>query len=141
MTDGPGGGLRVMLVEDEPANRALIRAILARARHPALVRHVLHEAASIGEARLILATEAIDVILLDVHLPDGSGLDLAAEVRASDRPPVRIVIVSASVLPLERSQAVASGADAFLAKPFGAADLVDVLVELVTGAGTGPGTV
>ena len=47
---------------------------------------------------------------------------------------VRIVIVSASVLPAERSRAVDSGADAFLGKPFGATDLIDVLVALAPGA-------
>jgi CheY-like chemotaxis protein len=134
VTGASGGGLRILLVEDEAANRALIRAILSRARQPELAGHVLHEAATIGEARAILATEAIDLILLDVRLPDGSGLDLAAEVRASARPAVRIVIISASVLPAERSRAVESGADAFLGKPFGATDLVDVLVGLATGA-------
>ena len=129
-----GGGVRLLLVEDEQANRALIRAILSRARQPELAGHVLHEAATIGEARAVLATEPIDVILLDVRLPDGSGLDLAAEVRASERPAVRIVIVSASVLPAERSRAVDSGADAFLGKPFGATDLIDTLVALAPGA-------
>jgi CheY-like chemotaxis protein len=131
MSGGPGGGLRILLVEDELANRALIRAILARAKAPALAGHVLHEAATIGAARAILAASPIDVILLDVRLPDGSGPDLAAEVRASDRPAVRIIIVSASVLPADRSQAVASGADEFLGKPFGAADLVNAIVGLV----------
>ena len=134
MTGRTGGGLRLLLVEDEQANRALIRAILSRARQPELAGHVLHEAATIGEARAILATEPIDVILLDVRLPDGSGLDLAAEVRASSRPAVRIIIISASVLPAERSRAVESGADAFLGKPFGAKDLIDVLVALAPGA-------
>lgn len=128
------GGLRILLVEDEQANRALIRAILSRARQPELAGHTLHEAATIGQARAVLASEPIDVLLLDVRLPDGSGLDLAAEIRASDRPAVRIVIVSASVLPAERSRAVESGADAFLGKPFGATDLLDVLVGFAPGA-------
>jgi CheY-like chemotaxis protein len=134
VTRGTRGGLCLLLVEDEQANRALIRAILSRARQPELAGHVLHEAATIAGARAILATEPIDVILLDVRLPDGSGLDLAAEVRASERPAVRIVVISASVLPAERSRAVESGADAFVGKPFGAKDLIDVLVALAPGA-------
>jgi CheY-like chemotaxis protein len=134
VTRETGGGPRLLLVEDEGTNRALIRAILSRARQPELAGHVLHEAATIGQARAILATEPIDVILLDVRLPDGNGLDLAAEVRASARPAVRIVIVSASVLPAERSRAIDSGADAFLGKPFGATDLIDALVALAPGA-------
>jgi CheY-like chemotaxis protein len=56
----------------------------AQCRHaePVSGGHVLHEAATIREARAILAREPIDVILLDVRPPDGSGLDLAAEVAA-----------------------------------------------------------
>ena len=46
-------------------------------------------------------------------------------------------MVSASVLPAERSRAVAGGADAFLAKPFGATDLVEVLARMAPGGGNG----
>ncbi|MCI0582978.1 MAG: response regulator [Chloroflexi bacterium] len=134
MSGGPGAGLRILLVEDEPANRALVRAILGRSREPALLGHVVHEAASVAEARAILAASPIDVALLDVRLPDGNGLDLAAEIRASGQGATRIVIVSASVLPAERSRAVETGADAFVGKPFGAAELVEVLTTLGHGA-------
>jgi DNA-binding response OmpR family regulator len=128
-----GAGMRILLVEDEPANRALIRAILARARDAALEGHVLLEAGTVAEAREILGAGPIDVILLDVRLPDGSGLDLAAEIRRSQSAAARIVIVSASVLPAERSRAIASGADAFLGKPFGAGELVETLTALGRG--------
>lgn len=133
-------GIGILVVEDEPANRALIRAILARATAPALRGHVLHEAGSLAQARAILAAEPIDVILLDVRLPDGNGLELAADVRAWASRAARIVIVSASVLPAERSRAVEAGADAFLGKPFGAAELVDLLARLAPSGGTGSGT-
>jgi len=137
VSDGTGAGLRILLVEDEPANRALIRAILGRSREPALLGHVVHEAASVAEARAILGASPIDVALLDVRLPDGNGLDLAAEIRASRHAATRIVIVSASVLPAERSRAVESGADAFIGKPFGATELVNVLADLAAGHGDG----
>lgn len=130
-----GAGLRILLVEDEPANRALIRAILGRARDPALRDHVLHEAATSADATAILTTDPLDVVLLDVRLPDGSGLDLAAQIRGSSGPAPRIVIISASVLPAERSRAIESGADAFLGKPFSAAELVELLVGLAPDRG------
>ncbi|TAJ99871.1 MAG: response regulator [Chloroflexota bacterium] len=130
MSKSADAGLRILLVEDEPANRALIRAILARAREAALEGYVLLEAGTIAEARAILASEPLDVVLLDVRLPDGTGLDLAAEIRASQTATARIVIVSASVLPAERSRAIESGADAFLGKPFGAVELVETLTAL-----------
>jgi CheY-like chemotaxis protein len=119
------------LVEDEPANRALVRAIIARTDRAELRGTVLHEVATIAEARTVLASHPVDIVLVDVRLPDGNGLDLATELRA--RPgagPDKVVIVSASVLPAERMSALATGADAFLAKPFDPRDLVALIVRL-----------
>ena len=128
MTDRVGAGPRILLVEDEPANRALVRAIIARTDRPELRGAVLHEAGSIAEARALLAGHTVDVLLVDVRLPDGNGLDLATELRAHPGAgPAKIVIVSASVLPAERTSALATGADAFLAKPIDSSDLLDVL--------------
>ena len=59
---------------------------------------------------------------MDVRLPDGSGLDLVREIKA-DRPDLGVVVMSASVLPEEREHAMHSGCDAFLGKPYVAADL------------------
>jgi CheY-like chemotaxis protein len=127
--------MRVLLVEDEPANRALVRAILARADRERLGEVVLREAGTIADARSILATEPVDVVLLDVRLPDGSGLDLAADLRAgSGGAPPRIVVLSASVLSTERTMALAAGADDFLGKPFSSMDLVNVLQAVTTPA-------
>lgn len=130
MTDGVRPGPRILLVEDEPANRALVRAIIARSDRPGLRGIVLHEAATIAEARSVLARHEVDIALVDVRLPDGNGLDLATELRAHPGAgPAKIVIVSASVLPVERTSALATGADAFLAKPFDPADLVELIVR------------
>ncbi len=128
MTDRVGPGPRILLVEDEPANRALVRAIIARTDRDRLQGAVLHEAASIADARSVLASHTIDIVLVDVRLPDGNGLDLAAELRATQGlEHTRVVVVSASVLSSERALALASGADAFLGKPFLAADLLDII--------------
>ena len=131
MTDRVRSGPRILLVEDEPANRALVRAIIARTDRAELRGTVLHEVATIAEARTVLASHPVDIVLVDVRLPDGNGLDLATELRA--RPgagPDKVVIVSASVLPAERMSALATGADAFLAKPFDPTDLVALIVRL-----------
>ena len=118
-------------MEDEPTNRALVRAVFATVDRRELRGIVLHEAATIAEARAALARHAIDIVLVDVRLPDGNGLDLAAELTRQPRVgPAKVVIVSASVLPAERSSATATGADAFLAKPFDPADLIELIVGL-----------
>lgn len=131
MTDLP---MRVLLVEDEPLNRALVRAILAR--DTGLPAITLLEANTIAAARRILAAEAVDVVLLDVRLPDGSGLALARELRAETDSaqvgPPFVAILSASVLEGEREAAAASGADEFLGKPFAPRDLVALLERFWT---------
>jgi len=134
VTDRRAVGPQVLLVEDEAANRALVRAIVERTDRSELHGTVLHEAGTIAEARSVLARHAVDVVLLDVRLPDGNGLDLAADLRA-DPAGVRakVVIVSASVLPGQRASALATGADAFLAKPFDPSEMVELIVRLLAG--------
>jgi CheY-like chemotaxis protein len=131
MTDRVRSGPRILLVEDEPANRALVRAIIARTDRAEFHGIVLLEAATIAEARTVLSSQPVDIALVDVRLPDGNGLDLATELGArSGTGPAKVVIVSASVLPAERTSALATGADAFLAKPFDPRDLVELIVRL-----------
>jgi CheY-like chemotaxis protein len=122
----------VLVVEDEAPNRALLRAVLARSQNERLREALLLEATDLATARRHLAENAVDVVLLDVRLPDGNGLALAEELRALDdavRP--RIVILSASVLPGDRDAALRSGVDRFLGKPYRPLELVETLVDLL----------
>ena len=136
MSDPRRDVIRVLLVEDEPVNRALVRAIIARA-DPATVPEVdLVEAATIADARSMLAGGSFDAVLVDVRLPDGSGLDLIGEIRERERE-VKVIVVSASVLPAERASALATGADGFLAKPFGSATLMEAVAREIARAQAG----
>jgi len=128
MADRPARPVRVLVLEDEDANRALIRAIVNRARDSDLPTIELFEAGTLADARAMMAREPFDVLLLDVRLPDGNGLDLATEFRGrplAERP--QIIVLSASVLATERAAALETGADAFLAKPFGSRELIELL--------------
>lgn len=129
------GGVVVLLVEDEPRNRALVEAVLSRAEDPRLCGAEILEAPDIAAARRHLAEAAtIDIILLDIRLPDGNGLDLAREI-ARDAAPPPILILSASVLPSERDAALRSGADEFMGKPFRAQDLYATMARLLDDRG------
>jgi two-component system, OmpR family, KDP operon response regulator KdpE len=122
----------ILLIEDEGPNRALARAVLARSTDPRVAAIVLLEAPNLATAREILASERVDLVLLDVRLPDGDGLSLAAEIheQAGKERPV-VVVLSASVLPSERDAALRTGADAFLAKPYHPAELVATVTRLL----------
>jgi len=125
----------VLVVEDEEPIRALLRAILARASGERLRGMVLLEAADLTSARVILASRQVDLVLLDVRLPDGNGLSLipGEDERTAATP--SFVVLSASVLPNERAVALAAGAADFLAKPYRPADLIEVITEQLRARG------
>jgi CheY-like chemotaxis protein len=124
---GDGRALRVLVVEDEPVNRALLRAVLLGKVGATLGQVEVTETDTLAGARAAVSGRP-DVIILDVRLPDGIGLDLLGELPAPGRPGrPYIIVMSASVLPADREAARRSGGDAFLAKPFLPADLVALL--------------
>jgi two-component system, OmpR family, KDP operon response regulator KdpE len=123
----------ILILDDDLVNRSLIRAILTRADDATIRDAILHEAGSLAEARVILDREIVDLLLLDVHLPDGLGLTLATDLSRErpDRP--AILALTASVLPADQRAALDAGCDAFLAKPFPARDLVAASARLLDG--------
>lgn len=131
------GRRRILLVEDEALNRTLVRAVLARAGDDTVRAAEVLEAPTIAAARECLSAGDVDVVLLDMNLPDGNGLALAGEIAAhrpaSERPRPTVVAVTASVLPQDRAAALAAGCDGFLDKPYAAADLVAVVAEHLAG--------
>ena len=102
----------ILAVEDEPLNRRLLHAVLEPAGYKVV------DAATLAEARAWLALNAPDLILLDLRLPDGNGLDLARELKGSDsRRMIPIVAATASAMPPVKIDADDAGCDGFLAKP------------------------
>ena len=121
----------VLVVEDEEPNRALLRAILGRAPDERLRGITLLEAGDLASARDVLATRHVDLVLLDVRLPDGNGLSLIPHESEWTPGTPLFVVLSASVLPTERAAALASGASDFLAKPYRPADLIESVIDLL----------
>jgi CheY-like chemotaxis protein len=124
---------RILLVEDEELNRTLVKAVLSRAQIAAVRDAEVLDASSLASAREKLGTEDVDLILLDMNLPDGNGLTLASELAAGKvapgRPRPTVVAVTASVLPQDRAAALEAGCDGFLDKPYAAADLVATVAD------------
>jgi CheY-like chemotaxis protein len=119
---------KILLVEDEELNRTLVKAVLARADVAAVREAAVIDAFTLASAREKLGTEDVDLVLLDMNLPDGNGLSLARELATAVTPAGRrkpaVVAVTASVLPQDRAAAIEAGCDGFLDKPYAAADLV-----------------
>nr|WP_314071808.1 response regulator [uncultured Roseococcus sp.] len=82
--------------------------------------------ASRAEASAALLTSVFDAVVLDLMLPDGSGLDLLAELRAR-RSPVPVLLLTARDSVADRIAGLDAGADDYLGKPF---DLDEVAARL-----------
>lgn len=132
-----GDRLRILVVEDDATNLVLLRAVLSRSADTRLRAAAIAVVGTLADARLAVLDRP-ELILLDVRLPDGNGLDLARDLAGrADRP--RILVLSASVLPADRSAALAAGADGFLSKPYRPADLSAACASLLDDTGRVPG--
>ncbi|THU02572.1 response regulator [Lampropedia puyangensis] len=113
-------GLVVLLVEDERELRVTLRDLLL------LEGFTVHACASLADARAVFqhtgADGGIDIVLLDLGLPDGEGEMLLAEIRARRTTPV--IILSARHLEHQKVRLLDAGADDYLVKPFSFKELL-----------------
>jgi len=86
-------------------------------------------ASCVSEAHAILATLSPDIALLDLHLPDGSGLDVVRAIRARSASAF-VAILTAFDTQQMKSTCLAAGADAFLSKATGLVELPTLLVSI-----------
>jgi two-component system KDP operon response regulator KdpE len=107
--------LTALLVEDEPQIRRFVRAALEEEGW-----HVF-EAATLQRGLIDAGTRTPDLIVLDLGLPDGDGIDFIADIRKWS--PVPIIVLSARVQESEKIRALDAGADDYLTKPFGVGEL------------------
>ena len=105
----------LLIVEDD---RALGEGVRLALQGPALDARLCH---SLGEARARLSQQPFGLVLLDVNLPDGSGLDLLQELRRTGGPPV--ILLTANDLETDIVAGLELGADDYITKPFSLAVL------------------
>jgi len=120
-----------MLVDDHADFRRLIAAWLHR--HSDL--EVVAEAGSLAEARNRTAAVRCDVVVLDLGLPDGNGVDLIEDVRESNAG-AAVLILSASLHPTNLERATEAGADEILDKLASPGEIVTTIRRLGTGEPT-----
>ncbi len=104
-------GKTIFIVEDLHDIRFFLQKVLAKTGVKILF------AASLSEARALFnKTSNIDLILLDIRLPDGDGYDLAVEFKAK-RPNIPIIAQTAYAMQGEKEKSVQFGCDDFITKP------------------------
>jgi CheY-like chemotaxis protein len=119
---------RILVVDDTPDTRRLMRRVLERASI------AVTEAATGEEGLEAIRRERPDAVVLDLRLPGMSGFDVARAVRADPDPAIArtpILACSASVQPEVRREALDAGCDAFEGKPFEVRTFADLLLGLI----------
>lgn len=107
---------KVLIVDDEPQIRRLLRAVLERADY------AIVEAGNAREAATLLRGERPDIILLDLGLPDRDGLELVPIFKQQSQ--TTLIVVSARDATDEKVAALDLGADDYLTKPFDTDELL-----------------
>jgi len=105
----------VLVIEDEPQMQRFLRASLTSHGFRLL------EAGTSAEAIAEATTHSPEIILLDLGLPDGDGIDLTRKLREWSRVP--IIVISARGREEDKVEALDAGADDYLTKPFGMNEL------------------
>ena len=126
---------RIFLLEDDTAlNRGITMALTGSDR-------AVTQAVSFTEAREMLAAAQFDLYILDINLPDGSGLELLRLMRQNgDQTPV--ILLTANDLELDEVTGLEAGADDYITKPFSLAVLrARVNAQLRRSAPAAPGRV
>jgi len=119
---------RILVVDDEPSLRELMRAALEPP-------HDVAEAANATEAIELWRTHDPDVVLLDVMLPGASGIDILRDVRADETlARTRVIVVSAWDAASDRERVEEQGIDGFISKPFLPEELITMVERLLAEA-------
>jgi two-component system, cell cycle response regulator DivK len=113
---------RVLVIEDNPENSRLVEKILTKSGYDCIISPT----ATDGLARL--ASEHVDLVLLDMSLPGMDGWEAAGVIKHDPRTSgVPIIALTAHAMDEHRARALEAGCDAFMAKPFRPAELVALI--------------
>jgi len=122
--------LRVLIADDQPANRTVLTRILERAGHK------VQQACDGEEALDQLELDNVDLAIVDMHMPRLSGLDVLRQLRymqaGGRRTPV--IVLSADATAQAARDAEEAGAPAFLTKPVMVARLLETIADLISPA-------
>jgi CheY-like chemotaxis protein len=123
-------GLRVLVAEDNATNQKLVSAMLDQQGHAVTL---------VGDGRLAVERaiqEPFDLILMDVQMPEMSGLEATAAIRTHEEGTGRhvpIVALTARAMAGDREQCLAAGMDAYVSKPVRAAELFAAIDSVLAG--------
>ena len=106
----PPAQCRILCIDDHDDTSEMLKLLLAQQDYEVRTAATMHQALELAPHH------KFDLYVLDRHLPDGSGLELCAKLQQVT-PGVPCVFYSGDAYAVHRSQALAAGADAYVAKP------------------------
>ncbi len=130
MTATTTAPLRIMLVDDSQLVRHGIKTVLSAQSDPPM--HVVAEAATLAEAVSECLRTKPDIVLLDIRLPDGSGIDACRKITAQ-LPHTRVIMLTSFSNDVFIYDAVTAGAHGYLMKEIDPAGLVQALNDVAAG--------
>jgi len=113
---------RILLVEDHESTAEVVGRLLSRHGHE------VWKAYSYLQAREIAMQQAVEVLVCDLHLPDGNGFDLLSEIKINK--PVKGVVLSGHGSPEDMAHSRQVGFDAHLVKPFDLTEMEQTLSDI-----------
>jgi DNA-binding response OmpR family regulator len=128
------GEKNILLVEDDQDISMLVATILKRKS----IDYQIRIASSGTEARPLIATKKWDLIILDLMLPDVSGLTLLKEARQRQDKSTLLVVLSGVMDTAVRAECLEAGASAFFAKPFRPEEIAGAIDALLRTGQTNP---
>ncbi|RYZ14538.1 MAG: response regulator [Alphaproteobacteria bacterium] len=120
---------RVLLVDDNPVNRHVVRLFMAQFL-PQIVEAVNGE-----EALARLHEQPFDIVLLDVHMPVMDGKEAIKRIRASDEPwrDIPVIALTADAMSGDKERYLALGMSDYISKPIDARELATKFISLLQG--------
>ena len=107
---------KILIVEDESNIRNVVKTILATCGFQVL------EAQNVKDGKMMFLSHLPDLVILDLGLPDGDGMDLLRVIRGESAIPV--IVLSARIDEADKVEALDIGANDYVTKPFGTAELM-----------------
>jgi len=124
--------LRILLAEDNAVNQRLTVRLLEKQGHTVVVANDGREALS------ILEQQPVDLVLMDMQMPNLDGFEATAAIREKERSNGRhlpVIAVTAFAMKGDRERCLAAGMDGYLAKPIQAKELYEVIEEIAASIG------
>ena len=111
--------MNILVIEDEPDIRKTLEYNISREGHKVLT------AGSIHDAEKILQSQSLSLVLLDLMLPDGSGLDFCRKLKTNSKTEsIPVIILTAKDDEVDKVVGFELGADDYVTKPFSVRELI-----------------